>query len=58
MVRQEVVRRMLWILIVALVMVWMVSLVMSITLNGLIHLVLLVALGLLLYNLLRHPETI
>ena len=49
---------MLWILIVVLVMVWMVGLVMSITLNGLIHLVLLVALGLLLYNLLRHPETI
>jgi hypothetical protein len=49
---------MLWVLIVALVMVWMVGLVMSITLNGLIHLVLLVALGLLLYNLLRHPETI
>jgi hypothetical protein len=49
---------MLWILIVALVMVWMIGLVMSITLNGLIHFLLLLALGLLLYNLLRHPETI
>jgi hypothetical protein len=49
---------MLWILIVALVMAWMAALVMSFTLNGLTHLLLLVALGLLLYNLLRHPETI
>jgi hypothetical protein len=39
-------------------MAWMAALVMSFTLNGLIHLLLLVALGLLLYNLLRHPETI
>lgn len=49
---------MLWIAIVALVMIWMAGLVMSLTLNGLIHLLLLVALGLLLWNLLRHPETI
>ncbi|HEX6129002.1 MAG TPA: DUF5670 family protein [Candidatus Limnocylindria bacterium] len=49
---------MLWIAIVALVMVWMAGLVTSVTLNGLLHLLLLVALGLLLWNLLRHPETI
>jgi hypothetical protein len=49
---------MLWLAIVALVMVWMAGLVTSFTLGGLIHLLLLVALGLLLWNLLRHPETI
>lgn len=49
---------MLWLAIVALVMIWMAGLVTSVALNGLIHLLLLVALGLLLWNLLRHPETI
>lgn len=44
---------MLWILTVALVVVWMIGLVVSVTLNGLLHLLLLVALGILLYNLLR-----
>ena len=49
---------MLWLAIVALVMLWMAGLVTSVTLGGLIHLLLLVALGLLLWNLLRHSETI
>jgi hypothetical protein len=49
---------MLWLAIVALVLVWMAGLVTGLTLGGLIHLLLLIALGLLLWNLLRHPETI
>jgi Family of unknown function (DUF5670) len=49
---------MLWLLIVALVMVWMIGLVMSVTFNGLIHLLLLVALGILLYNLLSDRQSI
>lgn len=49
---------MLWILIVALVMVWMIGLVMSITLNGLIHVLLVVALGILLYNLLSDRQAV
>lgn len=49
---------MLWLLIVGLVMLWLIGLVVSFTLNGLIHLLLLVALGVLVYNLLTDRRTV
>ena len=45
--------RTLWIVIAALVALWLVAAVVKFTVGGLIHLLLLVALGLLVYKLVK-----
>jgi hypothetical protein len=42
---------MLWLLIAVLVVIWIVAVVLKYTIGGLIHLLLIVALGILIFNL-------
>ncbi len=41
---------MLWILIVVLAVIWVVAVVLKYTIGGLIHLLLIIAIGILIYN--------